>query len=364
MTLENEEFSELYSLAKRVYFDEHRHADAAALFTRALQATGGGEEERFRAKKYLSNCYLELGRYTEALASFGELYVATKDRPRFHDIAVYSFSSQIEVWQYIHESEGQTEANAKKRLELVEEGLRWLQDIGKERWRYALLYHRAVALESLGKLEQALDTAEEVYRGASFGEGVGYTQAGYAWLVARYLRQLGNYKRAQEVLNEMEGKYMDPYSRMLVLTERVRLLRSTKPPKVTEALDMARQMIPRAEQIQEVRYTLFAYIEVAYTAIDVQSYMEARNALNQIYKIAIDNETVARPFLLREAQKSFRKVQDMLAKNENKVDQTLRQNLLEWLEEIEEALVASKAPSKAPELFVSNSVLGDEEKHI
>lgn len=134
------------------------------LFERALRATDGSEEERLRAKYWLSKCFLMLGRNTEALALFREVYVTAQDHAD-HELAYRSFFNQIDALRCIQKIEGtETSANLTRRLELIEEGLLWLHDIGRETWRAPILWQQSWALGSLGKVDRALDVAEEAYR--------------------------------------------------------------------------------------------------------------------------------------------------------------------------------------------------------
>src|SRR2546421_493840 len=132
-------FDALYQQA-RALWRMSRNRDAVALYERALRAPGGTEEDRFWAKFWLADSLSVLGRRPEALAHFGELYATTKNRVEFHELAYRGFYNQIQQFWGIQQVLGtETEAaNINKRLELIEEGLAWLRDIGREEWRHAL----------------------------------------------------------------------------------------------------------------------------------------------------------------------------------------------------------------------------------
>jgi len=339
MLFEDEEFKTLYRRAKD-FRDIDRYADAATLYERALRTTGGTEEERLWAKHGLGDCFYTLGQYTEALAHYGEVYVTAKEQAEFHELAYHSFYSQIEILRKLQEAERtETNANLNKRLELVEEGLRWLRDIGRETWRHALLLHRADALWALGEREQALDAVEEAYRLVKeFGKSPGYTLAAYAKELTNYARQLGRYERCLQILDETEESDMDPLDRVLILVARAQVLREMEPPRLAEAIDAARRAVRLVDEIQVPRERLHAYADLVDCTIAVNSFAEVKDALRVVREVALENETLDRPYFLRYARDSFQRNRNALAGEEDKAARELCQLLSEWLEEVKQAL--------------------------
>jgi tetratricopeptide (TPR) repeat protein len=318
-----------------------RNKDAATLYERALRVPGGTEEDRFWAKLWLAESLSILGRRPEALAHDGELYAATKDRIEFHELAYRGFHHQIQELGLIQRNLGTRteEANINTRLELIAEGLAWLRDIGREEWRHALLLERAKALEDADDLEQALDVAEEAYRieqGA--GTSLGYVSDYYAWWVARLARRCGHPERALQVLDDITGNYTHLRDEVLVLEERVRVLRAFDPPRLAEAIDVARRLVRLSQEIQGPSDRLFAHDEVADCAIAAQSFAEALEALRTVRQIALDNASFERPYLLRRAQDALQRAQRALAEHDNAEAQTLSQTLETWLAELQQAL--------------------------
>ena len=124
MAAASDNFDTLYRQADKLR-DMSRHQDAAALYERALRAPGGMEEDRFWAKYWWAESLIILGRGPEALAHYGELYAATKDRVEFHELAYRAFFSQIqELWVIQQDLGTKTETvNVNKRLELIAEDL-------------------------------------------------------------------------------------------------------------------------------------------------------------------------------------------------------------------------------------------------
>jgi HSP90 family molecular chaperone len=340
--VENEDFDDLYHQARGLY-EASRFADAAVLYERALQAHGGTEENRLRAKFWLGDCFRMLGRYTEALAHYDEVYMAARDRDEF--LTYYSYSFQIMVLRLIQETEGSNEYydNLTRRLELIKEGLRWLQNIGREKWRHTLLYEQAFALASLGETERALDAAEEAYSvNKMFSSGPGYYLGVYATQVAMYSRLLGQYERGLQVLDEVEGSNMASCTGVQVLTEHIRLLRAGKPQQLVKALDAAQRVVRLVEEIQRPRIKLFANAELAYSAIAACSFVEAFDALRMVYRIALKDETFDRPFLLREAQSTLRKTRKALYRKDDEAARKLYRTVPKWLKETKKALETSK----------------------
>jgi tetratricopeptide (TPR) repeat protein len=340
MAAASDNFDTLYRQADKLR-DMSRHQDAAALYERALRAPGGMEEDRFWAKYWWAESLTILGRGPEALAHYGELYAATKDRVEFHELAYRAFFSQIqELWVIQQDLGTKTETvNVNKRLELIAEGLAWLRDIGREEWRHALLLERAKALDHAGDLEQALDVAEEAYRIKQEARtGPSYASEAYPRLVAHLARCCGHPERALQVLDSIAGNYTYPRGEVQVLEERVRVLRAFDPPRLAEAIDVARRLARLSQEIQDPLSTLLAHDEVAECAIAAQSFAEALEALRTVRQIALDDASFERSFLLRGAQDALQRAQRALAKHDDAEAQTLSQTLETWLDELQQAL--------------------------
>ena len=340
MPVEGEDFGGLYCRARDLY-ETSQFADAAVLYERALQAPAGTEEKRLRAKFWLGDCFRMLGWYTKALVHYDEVYMAVRDRDEFFELAYYSFSFQIMALRLIQEAEGTNghHANLTRRLELVEEGLRWLHDIGREEWRHTLLYEQAFVFESLGEMERALEVAEEAYRTCKRFGGPGFNLGVYAIQAAMFARLLGQYDRDFQVFDEVGGS-ITACTEIQMLTERIRLLRAVQPPQLVQAQEAARKLAWEAKDIQRPRVKVFAYVEVALSAISVGSFRDAFDALRVVRQIALKDKTFDRSFLLREAQNTFRKSRDALFGKDDKVASKLFRTVSKWLEETKQALEA------------------------
>jgi hypothetical protein len=210
--------------------------------------------------------------------------------------------NQIQQLRLIQQSLGtKTEvANINKRLELIAEGLAWLRAIGREEWRHALLLERAEALDDAGDLERALDTAEEAYSIAQeTPTGPGYVWELHAQQVASLARRCGHPERALQVLDDIAGNYEFPDAEVRMLGERVRVLRAFDPPRLAEAINVARRLARLSQEIQAPLDTLLAHVEIADCAIAAQSFAEALEALRMVRQIALNDTSFERPCLLR-----------------------------------------------------------------
>ena len=339
MPFESDEFDMLYSRAMD-FRNASRYADSAVLLERALKTAGGTEEKKLRARLQLADCFRMLGRYTEAMAYYGEVYTEANDS-KHHELTFRSLINQIECLEKIQDiQQTGTHTNLNKRKEIIEEGLLWLRDIDREKWRPSLLLRLAEVINSLGEEEEALGIAEEAYRLEKRFDAPGYTLINFAAQVSRFARNLGNYERSLQVLDEIEKSEISPYGLSILLSARVNVLREMDPPRLTEAIDAARRATRVVDEIQEPRRRLFTYMELADIAIAVQSFDEARDALHMIREIALGNETIDRTYQVRRARYSFRRARNAISGDDDGAARKLYQMLGEWLEEIEEALEA------------------------
>jgi hypothetical protein len=198
---------------------------------------------------------------------------------------------------------------------------------------------RAKALDHAGDLEQALDVAEEAYRIKQEARtGPNYASEAYPRLVAHLARCCGHPERALQVLDSIAGNYTYPRGEVQVLEERVRVLRAFDPPRLAEAIDVARRLARLSQEIQDPLSTLLAHDEVAECAIAAQSFAEALEALRTVRQIALDDASFERSFLLRGAQDALQRAQRALAKHDDAEAQTLSQTLETWLDELQQAL--------------------------
>jgi len=340
MPFESERFDALYSRADD-FLGADRFIDAAVLIRHALKATGGTQEDRLLLKIGLGRCLKHTGQYTEAIAQFGEVYSEVKDS-KHHELAYRSLVEQIDTLRVLQMAQDtETHTNLSRRKKLIEKGLCWLRDIGRERWRHMLLLDLSQVLSSLGETEKALDVAEEAYRlRKMYEEYPGWVLSDHVRQVARLARILGSYERSLQVLDEMEESEMSPLERVRVFYERILVLRAMKPPMLVEAIDAARRAARLVDEIQKPRTRLFAYEELADIAIVVQSFDEARDSLHVVREVALGDETIDRAYLLRRARYNFQRAQNALLGDDDGAARKLYQMLTEWISEIEDALAA------------------------
>jgi tetratricopeptide (TPR) repeat protein len=338
-----DEFETVYQQAERLR-EASLYADALLLYERALRAPGGSDLDRLSAKFWASECLSLLGRATEAIALQSELYLECWNRPEFYKIAFYALYRQIEALVDLQWGELST-TKATALLKLADDGLRWLRDIGYEDWRPALLVTRARILEELKDSSGALDACEEAYRVDKEFDPPGFVRGAYAKNVARYARLLGHHIRALEVLEEMTSRTMAPLERSGILIERVRVLQAMGSAKTLEALEAARQLVGVAEQLQTPLERLLAHGEMAICAGKAGSLAEARHALEMLLDIALNDRTVSRAGMLREARIYLTSLSEELPISEAMEVHELRAAVDESRKQVEEALELLKADS-------------------
>lgn len=294
-----------------------RYQDAARIIRRRLQRRSAGAREDPEDVLQMGMSLMFLGRLSEAMACFGEVHVATRDRPRTHGLAVRSLRYHINVLQRLHDADPpeQAPSNAQQQLQVIEEGLRWIEAVGLGSWRAGFLYHKAQAHLSQGAPEQALDAAETSLRLArGGGDRSEYRLVDHATLVARCARAAGRLERSLDVLRDIDGYTQGQTDTVRIVLERARTLRAMTPPRVVEAVEAARRAARTARDMQAPREALFAFEELAFNAVAVGSLAEAAEALRQVYRIAEGNDTEDRRFLLRRAVSCFDEVVGALDK--------------------------------------------------
>jgi tetratricopeptide (TPR) repeat protein len=303
-----------------------KYKDAAALLEQALSGDLAESLYRYEAQMELAHCCIMLGRFPEAMAHLGEVYAATKGNPLLRYQSFWAYVQQIETLRCMQEAQGnETEANVGLRLRLIEDGLVWLRDSGLKKWRHAFFFQKGIALWALNKKEEALHTMELAYRLSRSCGGPGYSSGTYAWRVAMFSWGLGYVERGLEVLDKEDHEYAEPVVQIQMLVQRVRLLRLLAPTASSDALEVARKMIGLLTYSQHPRIEAFAYAEWAYSAIDLNSFDEALEAVKRLVKLALEDETLNRAFLMREAKKALSTVLGLLeGKRGNKVRRLMR----------------------------------------
>jgi tetratricopeptide (TPR) repeat protein len=331
-----DEFEILYQQANKLRGAD-LHSDALLLYERALRAPGSSGLDRLWAKYWVSDCFFLLGRATEAIALQSELYLECWNRPESYEIAFRALYRQIDTLVRLQSGELST-TKATTLLKLADDGLRWLRDIGHEDWRPALLVIRASILEELEDSSGALDACEEAYRVDKEFNPPGFVRGFYAQNVARYARLLGHHTRALEVLEEMTSRTMSPLERLGILVGRARVLQAMGSDKTLEALEAARQLVRVAEQLQTQYDRLIAHGEMAICAGQAGSLVEARHALQMLLDVALNDRTVSRARMLREARIYLTSLSKALPVSEATEVHELRAAVDESRKQVEEAL--------------------------
>jgi hypothetical protein len=189
---------------------------------------------------------------------------------------------------------------------LIDEGLHWLESIGKQAWRSGIALHQAEVHECIGEYDKALRLAEEAYQLVKQPHGrCGYHLVDHAVCVARCAVLAGFHARALEVLGEIPESDLCYAARRRVLIERARILRQTKPPRPVEALDAARASAGLSSMGTNTRVRLLIHTELGLCGVAAGSLFEAGDALGLAYALALVDKTDDRRFLLREVLKSL-----------------------------------------------------------
>ena len=342
MLTDSDDFATLYREANLLR-KASRFADAAKLYERALQAGGGTEEERLEAGVPLAECLLMTGQHTEGLAHLSELYTATHDRPGFESIAYRALYYKVDALRNLEGSV--TEPNYERRLQIIEDGLRWLHDIAHEEWRHALLVMKSYVLAGQLKLAEALDAAEEAYRLRKAGVGPGYNIGVYARRVSDCARALDQVDRGLAVLEETEEVDLSSVTRAQLLVERVRLLLAAKPPRLVEAMEAARKAARLREDLQAPRTQLLLDIVLAQAAAEAGSYPEAMGSLRAGHDYTMKDDSLDRGWLLREERKALLAIQGSLPEEAGAQGSELRELVAGLLCEVEAATAAEHRES-------------------
>jgi tetratricopeptide (TPR) repeat protein len=341
MASKTDEFEIFYRQANKLR-EADLYSDALLLYERALRAAGGTDLDRLWARYWVSDCLSLLGRATEAIALQSELYLECWNRPESYEIAFRALFGQIDALVELQWGELST-TKAAALLKLADDGLRWLRDIGHEDWRPTLLVIRSKILEQLKDSSGALDACEEAYRVAKEFNPPGFVRGSYATHVARHARSLGHHTRALEVLEEMTSRTLALLERLGILVERVRVLHAMGSDKTLEALEAARQLVRVAEQLQTPLGRLLAQGEMAICAAQAGSLVEARHALQMLLDIALNDRTVSRAGMLREARIYLTELSKALPVSEAMEVHELRAAVDESRKRVEEALELLKS---------------------
>ncbi len=291
-----------------------------------------------RARYYLAECYRHSGELIKSLTILGEIYVATKSKPELFALANESYCYYIRNLIQIQKVEDEmTEERLSRIMEIIQEGLQWLLDIGKYECRGLLLINLADVLWSLGKKDQALVVSEEAYRlklkdpdnqPASFGS--------FASELAKYARLLGYYDRSLQVLKEIEEhSHRYHYDQYYILNQLGLTFLEMEPPKLMEATDVARRLVRIMRDCEAAPSSNIAYYEtVSCIFIANQLYQEASESLHKIHELALRDESFLRPCVLRMAKNAFHRSYGYLnIEGDRFAEWHLHQELEEWMKD-------------------------------
>jgi len=282
--MENESFETLSKKGDDATKQHNDWASAAHYYERALQQSDGSTAQKLSVRHYLGESYIFLGK-EEPTVTLNDVIEATenigsiKNISNFiemFDIGYRSCYDQVLNFRAVMESEPSA-VDIKDILTFIKKDCfgwlakcdHWLQaylECTSEDMKAPFLTELAIAYFYQGAFEKALDTSEEGYSLAKKKPTILALQY-HAMIAARYARNIGNYQRAQEIHDEIKNlngvKDMDisRYTKVQLLTERLRLLLELKPQKIQEAVEISRNILLHLNRITTTRALVEAYCE-------------------------------------------------------------------------------------------------------
>jgi hypothetical protein len=331
-SMENESFEDLfdqgYSLQRK-----DAPGDAVYYYERALRAPDAREDQKLSAKRYLARCYIYLGR-NEATALLDEVIAASEniDSEEMFDFSYHSRYDQILNFRAVMESEPSPEKIQHLLNFIQKDCLDWLCKYDREYMKAPLLVEMAIAYFYQGNYDLALDTAEESYSLPKYLIEPQY----HALIVARYARKVKNYERALEVLDKSCNEYVSTYSRVQLLTERLRLLLELKPQKIQEAVDISRNLTTLLIGITTKRARIEAFCEMGRTYLCAKMYDKCLDALQNVHEICVkENEkSYHKKYLARKGSECYADCLSIIKAEPDGYPPQIHQQITRWLSEI------------------------------
>jgi tetratricopeptide (TPR) repeat protein len=188
--------------------------------------------------------------------------------------------------------------------------------------------------------ERALDTAEEGYALAKVKPTIIALQY-HAMIAARYARNVGNYQRALEILDEIENlyriknMYLSSYSQVQLMTERLRLLYELKPQRIQEAVEISRNILHLLSGISTTRALVEAYCETGKTYLYAKMYDKSLDALKKVQEIGLNNNNgYHKKFLLRKGRECYQDCLTIIKTDPDLSASNIHLQISRWLDEI------------------------------
>lgn len=221
-------------------------------------------------------------------------------------------------------------------LRLIADGLKWLEAIGHAHWRSGLLSEKAWVQWALEDRSAALTNAAEAYRIQKAHDGPGISLGSLAGQTAHFARSLGEIELAVTILAETEVLCEDPIQRLRLLHERVRTLAACQPPRLEEALVLAREGIQRAEALEDPFELLTSRGLLGKVSAQTGQFAEAQQILEQVQQTVFEAEPHQRPPLLTNAALHHWEVLRVLETQPEPEAALLRDRVEGWVRELGE----------------------------
>jgi tetratricopeptide (TPR) repeat protein len=328
-------------IAKAALLDRSdRVMDAARLYEQALEQPDMPGSLGLEIRHDLARCYLFMGKFTEAITEFSQIHVATRHDPAHDALSYRALFEELQTIRIMKDvSDGQFDAHDEHE-HLIEDGLQWLDSIGKWNWRAPLLIEKAKMYAQQHRYALALDSAEEAFAAAKRNRftGPSFALGSYASFLIRYASELGRYDRAMEVIAEMEHEYMGIYTRIQFMTEKNRVLRDMERPHLQEAVDGARTIGALLKEVQSPKNIIEAYTEMVKTFMKAGAVHDAEETMDRMVTFALGHTLGYHDFLCRSARRSLKEAGQWLQPRAGDTAQKLHARIQEWMNALDHAL--------------------------
>ncbi len=296
-----EEYAALRREAER-YYRQSAFEEAATLYAKAMNVEGASTTQQVAARYWRARCLSVLGEVEEAILLYTEIFTNYKDDPLNADFAFLSYNAFINEFLYLC-GEDESPYTPETLLEMIEEGLEWLKDGDLPYLRPSMLLTKARILHHLDRKGDALMVAEDAYH-ASRQQGTGYYPAVHIRYIIRFARILGDFERAEDVLEDLDPAYNDPYTYACARLEHLRLVNAMSPVQVLRAYAVFQEILAHVPGEDHDGIAVEAYGEMGYTYLLSGSFGKAGEMFRTMKDQAWNTEGPSRRHILMAAKDS------------------------------------------------------------
>ena len=357
-SMETGSFMELSKKGDEAKEQHDDMAGAAHYYEWALQRLDGSTAQKLSVKHNLGRSYIFLGK-EEATVTLNEVIEATEnidsiknifDFIEMFEIGYRSRYDQVLNFRAVMESEPRAVEKNDILTFIKKDCYNWLAKYDHRLQEYLsytsndmkapFLTELAIVYFYQEDFERALDTAEEGYALAKVKPTIIALQY-HAMIAARYARNVGNYQRALEILDEIENlyriknMYLSSYSQVQLMTERLRLLYELKPQRIQEAVEISRNILHLLSGISTTRALVEAYCETGKTYLYAKMYDKSLDALKKVQEIGLNNNNgYHKKFLLRKGRECYQDCLTIIKTDPDLSASNIHLQISRWLDEI------------------------------